>query len=41
LIVKWQLATADGWSHIICMPGVTESKVDRFVADLAKSKQRG
>ncbi len=35
LIVKWQLATHDGWSHVICMPGMTETKINKFIADLA------
>jgi histidine decarboxylase len=35
LIYKWQLATYDGWSHIICMPGVNKERVDAFIADLA------
>jgi histidine decarboxylase len=34
LATKWQLATHDGWSHVICMPGVTRDKIDRLVADL-------
>ncbi len=39
LIAKWQLASQDGWSHIICMPGVTKKRVDDFVADLAASSR--
>lgn len=31
---KWQLATADGWSHIICMPGVTQEKINEFIEDM-------
>lgn len=34
LIRKWQLATADGWSHVICMPGVTKQRIDEFIGDL-------
>jgi histidine decarboxylase len=34
LCYKWQLATHDGWSHIICMPGLTTSTIDRFVSDV-------
>jgi histidine decarboxylase len=34
LIHKWQLATYEGWSHIICMPGVKKSQIDAFIADL-------
>lgn len=35
---KWQLATYDGWSHIICMPGMTTGRIDRFITDLAAAK---
>ncbi len=36
LVERWSLASsADGWSHFICMPGVTDRDVDEFVADLA------
>ncbi|WP_316820205.1 histidine decarboxylase [Pedobacter gandavensis] len=31
---KWQIATEDGNSHVICMPGVTEAQIDHFVNDL-------
>ncbi|SHL50092.1 L-histidine carboxy-lyase (histamine-forming) [Chitinophaga jiangningensis] len=31
---KWQLASENGWSHIICMPGVTHAHIDAFVAEL-------
>ena len=31
---RWPLATADGWSHIICMPGITRHQIDAFIADL-------
>lgn len=32
---KWLLATEGDWSHVICMPGITRSQMDDFVADLA------
>lgn len=32
---KWVLASSDGRSHLICMPGVTKEAIDEFVADLA------
>jgi histidine decarboxylase len=35
LKTKWQLATENGFSHIICMPGVTKMVIDRFLNDLA------
>jgi histidine decarboxylase len=38
--VKWQLATADGWSHIICMPGVTAESIDACIADIAATRKR-
>ncbi len=34
LIERWSLATADGWSHIVCVPGVTTEVIDQFVDDL-------
>jgi histidine decarboxylase len=34
LIRKWQLATAAGWSHVICMPGIPRTRIDAFLADL-------
>jgi histidine decarboxylase len=37
---RWALASnAHGWSHFICMPGVTRHDVDAFVADLAVAIQ--
>ena len=35
LIRKWQMATYDGWSHVICMPGVSKQQLDAFLDDLA------
>lgn len=31
---KWQLAAENGHSHIICMPNVTQTHIDLFIADL-------
>lgn len=31
---KWQLASQDGWSHIVCVPGMTRRHIDAFLADL-------
>ena len=31
---KWQLATANGFSHIICMPHVRREQIDELVADI-------
>lgn len=33
---KWQLATADGKTHLICMPNVRKNQVDEFLSDLKK-----
>lgn len=30
----WVLASHDGWSHIVCMPGITRSQIDAFIHDL-------
>ncbi len=32
--LKWQLASEEGYSHIICMPNVTKQQIDEFVADM-------
>ncbi len=34
ICVKWQLATDEKSSHIICMPGVTKEKIDEFLKEL-------
>ena len=31
---RWTLASTNGRSHIVCMPGVTRAQVDAFLADL-------
>jgi len=33
---KWQIASEGGYSHIICMPGITKDKIDAFIIDLLK-----
>jgi histidine decarboxylase len=35
VVRRWNLASADGISHIVCMPGVTREQVDAF-ADACK-----
>jgi histidine decarboxylase len=35
---KWQLATADGRSHVIVMPHVSRKQIDLFINDLALSR---
>jgi histidine decarboxylase len=32
---RWVLASTDGWSHLITMPGITRDQVDAFVDELA------
>ncbi|MBB5868882.1 histidine decarboxylase [Allocatelliglobosispora scoriae] len=32
---RWNLPSEGGWSHVICMPGVTVAQIDEFVADIA------
>lgn len=34
---KWQLASANGASHLICMPHVTCEQIDELIADIEKS----
>jgi len=33
---KWQLATSDGRTHLICMPNVTKDQIDEFINDLTR-----
>jgi len=35
---KWQLATADGQSHVIIMPHVDHEQIDSFINDLVQSR---
>lgn len=39
LCKKWQLATENGVSHIICMPGLTKKDIDAFLVDLKNSQK--
>ncbi|MBD0822515.1 histidine decarboxylase [Aestuariibaculum marinum] len=36
---KWQLATEDDVTHLICMPNVTKQHIDAFVEDLIREKK--
>lgn len=36
---KWQLATADGKTHLICMPNVTKNQINEFIEDLNTDKK--
>jgi histidine decarboxylase len=31
---KWQLASEAGYSHLICMPGISKNRIDDFIEDL-------
>ena len=31
---KWQLATVENLTHIICMPNVTKEQIDTFIDDV-------
>ncbi|WP_405292223.1 histidine decarboxylase [Algibacter sp. Ld11] len=35
---KWQLATDDDITHIICMPNVTKNQIDEFIEDIVLEK---
>ncbi|WIM99981.1 histidine decarboxylase [Actinoplanes oblitus] len=32
--VRWRLPSSNGWSHIICVPGITTHQIDDFISDL-------
>ncbi|WP_199140920.1 histidine decarboxylase [Pedobacter sp. ASV12] len=34
---KWQLASENGWSHIICMPNVQREHIDELIQELSLS----
>lgn len=34
---KWQLASENGYSHIICMPNVTREQIDELVKEIAET----
>ncbi len=34
---KWQLATAGGFSHIICMPHVRRGQIDELIGDIERA----
>jgi histidine decarboxylase len=36
---KWQLASENGISHIICMPGITKAHIDDFVRDMIEMEK--
>jgi len=38
---KWQLATASGFSHIICMPHVRREQIDLLIEDIQRAQEAG
>ncbi len=36
---RWQLATADGISHVVCMPHIRRKQIDALVADIEASNR--
>jgi histidine decarboxylase len=38
---KWQLATANGFSHIICMPHVRREQIDLLIGDIQRAREAG
>jgi histidine decarboxylase len=34
MIERWSLANEEGWSHIVCVPGVPVEVIDRFVDEV-------
>lgn len=34
LITRWSLASSNGWSHIICVPGLDQEMIDQFLYEL-------
>ncbi len=39
MVKRWQLATQKDISHIIVMPGITQSKLDRFVEEMRHAEK--
>ena len=37
---KWQIATENEFSHIICMPGVSKALIREFIEELKREKNR-
>ena len=35
---KWQLASSDGISHVICMPHVTREQIDGLLRDIIRTR---
>lgn len=37
---KWQLASANGYSHLICMPHVSRAQIDELMSDIRKAGEK-
>jgi histidine decarboxylase len=40
LLDRWSLATSGGWSHVICVPGLTRQTIDLFLDELGAGPSR-
>jgi glutamate/tyrosine decarboxylase-like PLP-dependent enzyme len=40
LVKRWQLACEEDIAHVVVMPNVTRSKIDRFVQELTECKEK-
>jgi histidine decarboxylase len=38
ICIKWQLASENRLTHIICMPGVTKDIIDSFINDVVAER---
>mgnify|MGYP000722370425 CR=1 FL=1 len=36
ITAKWQLATEEQMTHVICMPNVTTAQIDELVSDIVR-----
>jgi histidine decarboxylase len=34
---RWRLVATDGWSRVVCLPGVTREQLDHLLADLRET----
>lgn len=39
-IKRWQLACEEDIAHVVVMPNITVSKIDRFVKELSESREK-
>jgi histidine decarboxylase len=41
ILNRWSLATSSGWSHVICVPGLTQATIDHFLSELGTKPDFG